>query len=76
MDVRHLIIYRLTLLKNSYVCAEKIQALSLYMLKLNEIKKPIAEQLDLCEGKFKQSMQSSVPLLDRIIRTNEEAFFR
>ena len=36
------------------------------MLKLNEIKKPIAEQLDLFEGKFKQSMQSSVPLLDRI----------
>jgi octaprenyl-diphosphate synthase len=36
------------------------------MLKLNEIKKPIAEQLDLFEDKFKQSMQSSVPLLDRI----------
>jgi len=36
------------------------------MLKLDEIKKPIAEQLDLFEGKFKQSMQSSVPLLDRI----------
>jgi octaprenyl-diphosphate synthase len=37
-----------------------------YMLTLGEIKKPIAEQLDLFEGKFKQSMQSSVPLLDRI----------
>src|SRR5690554_894935 len=36
------------------------------MLTLGEIKKPIAEQLDLFEGKFKQSMQSSVPLLDRI----------
>jgi len=36
------------------------------MLKLDEIKRPIAEQLDLFEGKFKQSMQSSVPLLDRI----------
>lgn len=36
------------------------------MSKLNEIKKPIAEHLDLFEGKFKQSMQSSVPLLDRI----------
>lgn len=36
------------------------------MLKLDEIKKPIAEQLDLFEDKFKQSMQSSVPLLDRI----------
>lgn len=36
------------------------------MLKLSEIKKPIAEQLDLFENKFKQSMQSSVPLLDRI----------
>lgn len=37
-----------------------------YMLKLDEIKKPIAEQLDLFEEKFKQSMESSVPLLDRI----------
>lgn len=36
------------------------------MLKLDEIKKPIAEQLDLFEEKFKQSMASSVPLLDRI----------
>ncbi len=36
------------------------------MLKLNEIKKPIAEQLDIFEDKFKQSMQSTVPLLDRI----------
>lgn len=36
------------------------------MLKLDEIKKPIAEQLDLFEDKFKQSMESSVPLLDRI----------
>lgn len=36
------------------------------MSTLNEIKKPIAEQLDLFEDKFKQSMQSSVPLLDRI----------
>lgn len=36
------------------------------MLKLDEIKIPIAEQLNLFEGKFKQSMQSSVPLLDRI----------
>ncbi len=41
-------------------------ALFQYMSKLNEIKKPIAEHLDLFEGKFKQSMQSSVPLLDRI----------
>src|SRR5690606_99840 len=66
MDAGLLTIYRLTLLKISYVCAEKFQALLLYMLKLDEIKKPIAEQLDLFEGKFKQSMQSSVPLLDRI----------
>lgn len=36
------------------------------MSKLNEIKKPIAEHLNLFEDKFKQSMQSSVPLLDRI----------
>lgn len=36
------------------------------MLSLDEIKKPIAEELDTFEGKFKSSMQSSVPLLDRI----------
>ncbi|MBC7757743.1 MAG: polyprenyl synthetase family protein [Phormidesmis sp. FL-bin-119] len=36
------------------------------MLSLDEIKKPIAAELDTFEGKFKASMQSSVPLLDRI----------
>lgn len=36
------------------------------MLNLNEIKKPIADELDVFEEKFKASMQSSVPLLDRI----------
>lgn len=36
------------------------------MSKINEIKKPIADQLDLFEDKFKDSMQSTVPLLDRI----------
>lgn len=36
------------------------------MLSLDEIKKPIAAELDIFEGKFKASMQSSVPLLDRI----------
>jgi octaprenyl-diphosphate synthase len=36
------------------------------MLNLNEIQKPIAEELALFEDKFKASMQSSVPLLDRI----------
>lgn len=36
------------------------------MLSLDEIKKPIAAELDTFEGKFKSSMQSSVPLLDRI----------
>ena len=36
------------------------------MLSLEEIKKPIADELDVFEGKFKASMQSSVPLLDRI----------
>ena len=36
------------------------------MLSINEIKKPIAEEIDVFEGKFKASMQSSVPLLDRI----------
>jgi octaprenyl-diphosphate synthase len=36
------------------------------MLSINEIKKPIASDIDVFEGKFKDSMQSSVPLLDRI----------
>jgi octaprenyl-diphosphate synthase len=36
------------------------------MLSINEIKKPIAADIDVFEGKFKSSMQSSVPLLDRI----------
>jgi octaprenyl-diphosphate synthase len=36
------------------------------MLSLDEIKKPIATELDTFEGKFKSSMKSSVPLLDRI----------
>lgn len=36
------------------------------MLNLNEIKKPIEKEIDAFEEKFKISMQSSVPLLDRI----------
>lgn len=36
------------------------------MLSIDEIKKPIAAEIDVFEGKFKTSMQSSVPLLDRI----------
>lgn len=36
------------------------------MLNLNEIKKPIAAEIDVFEERFKASMQSSVPLLDRI----------
>ncbi len=36
------------------------------MLSLKEIKKPIAGELDNFEKKFKSSMHSSVPLLDRI----------
>ncbi len=36
------------------------------MLKLDEIKKPIEKELENFEGKFKSSMKSSVPLLDRI----------
>lgn len=36
------------------------------MLKLEEIKKPIANEIDAFEEKFKVAMQSSVPLLDRI----------
>lgn len=36
------------------------------MLKLKEIKYPIATELDLFESRFKQSMKSTVPLLDRI----------
>ncbi|HMR18573.1 MAG TPA: polyprenyl synthetase family protein [Sphingobacterium sp.] len=36
------------------------------MLSLKEIQKPIAQELKIFEAKFKQSMQSSVPLLDII----------
>ncbi len=36
------------------------------MLKLDQIKKPIEKEIDAFEEKFKASMQSSVPLLDRI----------
>ncbi|MFC3198788.1 polyprenyl synthetase family protein [Parapedobacter deserti] len=36
------------------------------MLKLSEIQKPITGELAVFEDKFKDSMQSSVPLLDRI----------
>ena len=36
------------------------------MLKLDEIKKPIEKEIDAFEEKFKASMKSSVPLLDRI----------
>jgi octaprenyl-diphosphate synthase len=36
------------------------------MTGINEIKKPIAADIDAFEEKFKASMQSSVPLLDRI----------
>lgn len=36
------------------------------MLNINDIKKPIAADIDVFEEKFKASMQSSVPLLDRI----------
>ncbi|TWR30664.1 polyprenyl synthetase family protein [Mucilaginibacter pallidiroseus] len=36
------------------------------MLNINEIKKPIASEIDVFEEKFKASMRSSVPLLDRI----------
>jgi len=36
------------------------------MLSINEIKKPIAADIDAFEDRFKASMQSSVPLLDRI----------
>lgn len=36
------------------------------MLKLNDIQKPISNELEIFEEKFKASMKSSVPLLDRI----------
>lgn len=36
------------------------------MSKLDEIKKPIEQELEVFEEKFKSSMKSSVPLLDRI----------
>jgi len=36
------------------------------MLNINEIKKPIAAEIDVFEEKFRASMKSTVPLLDRI----------
>src|SRR3546814_14204307 len=36
------------------------------MLKLSEIQRPIEGELVIFEDKFKESMRSSVPLLDRI----------
>ncbi len=36
------------------------------MLSIDQIKKPIAAEIDVFESKFKASMYSSVPLLDRI----------
>ncbi len=36
------------------------------MLKLKDIQTPIAQELKLFEGRFKESMRSSVPLLNRI----------
>lgn len=36
------------------------------MLGIDEIKKPVAAEIDVFESKFKASMYSSVPLLDRI----------
>lgn len=36
------------------------------MLKLKDIQTPIAKELELFESRFKESMQSSVPLLNRI----------
>jgi octaprenyl-diphosphate synthase len=36
------------------------------MLSIDEIKQPIAAEIDVFEGKFKASMKSPVPLLDRI----------
>jgi octaprenyl-diphosphate synthase len=36
------------------------------MLSIDEIKKPIAAEIDVFEEKFKNSMHSTVPLLDRI----------
>ena len=36
------------------------------MLSIDQIKKPIATEIDVFEDKFKASMHSSVPLLDRI----------
>lgn len=38
------------------------------MISLDEIKKPIDENIDIFEKKFKKSMQSTVPLLDIITR--------
>jgi octaprenyl-diphosphate synthase len=47
---------------------QNVELTSLFfsMTGINEIKKPIAADIDAFEEKFKASMQSSVPLLDRI----------
>lgn len=50
-----------------YVCKPNQKTLVwITMLKLDDIKKPIEKEIDAFEEKFKTSMKSSVPLLDRI----------
>ncbi|MFM2286326.1 MAG: hypothetical protein RLZZ543_1823, partial [Bacteroidota bacterium] len=36
------------------------------MLNLDQIKAPIAKEMDVFERKFRESMKSSVPLLEKI----------
>ncbi len=49
----------------AYVCKPNTKLVAL-MLKLDDIKRPIEKEIDAFEEKFKASMKSSVPLLDRI----------
>ena len=49
-------------ISNSYLCGSR----NTEMINIEEIKKPIAAEMELFETKFRASMKSSVPLLDRI----------
>ena len=59
-------IFSLCLLHVAKQAVWHINACVISMLSINEIKKPIAAEIDVFEERFKTSMQSSVPLLDRI----------
>lgn len=47
-------------------CKSRESCIQAFMSKLDEIKRPIEQELEAFEEKFKSSMKSTVPLLDRI----------